>query len=92
MTQFDLAGRIAALTESFGEAGIVALLLLGVLLVIYLMLRGTGPALLLLLVTYSLIFVEFGGISTAAFFSRILALLLLVGSKVYFGPRRATTA
>lgn len=78
----DLAGRVEAFIDSFGVAGVMALVVLGVSVIAFQFVKGTGLSLFLLVTSYSLIFVESSGINTAAFFVRSLSLLILVLSLV----------
>lgn len=65
------------LLEVMGAPGVAALALLGGFCVLYTLQRGVGLSLFLLLVSYSLFFVQLGGVSTGAFFLRVLSLSLL---------------
>jgi O-antigen ligase len=69
--------RLEALIESVGIAGVMGIAVVAMVIVIIIMLRGSGLALLLLIITYSLVFVQAGGISTVAFFGRVICLLFL---------------
>lgn len=74
----DVAGRIAAFMDAFGVPGVAVLVTLAVAIISFQFVRGTGLSLLLLITSYSLIFVESSGVNTAAFFVRSLALVTLV--------------
>ena len=74
----DFAGRVQMFMDAYGAAGVALLAVVVALGIIYQLLRGSGLALLLLLMSYSLIFVQVSAINTAAFFVRALALGLLV--------------
>lgn len=73
----DIMARLQALSEAAGVGGVAVLLVLGAIAALFLFLRGAGFSLLLLLVSYSLIFVQFGGLNVVAFFARALALAFL---------------
>ncbi|MCH7993227.1 MAG: hypothetical protein IIB57_02160, partial [Planctomycetes bacterium] len=74
----DAGGRIAAFMDAYGVPGVAVLVVLAVSIIAIQFVKGTGLSLLLLISSYSLIFVESSGVSTAAFFVRTLALITLV--------------
>lgn len=69
--------RLALFIESYGVGGVAVLIIFAVLGTIFILLRGPGFALLLLASAYTLSFVQEGGVSIAAFFIRILTLVML---------------
>ncbi len=74
----DVAGRLQAFLDAFGPVGVAVLTLMVAACVIYQLLRGSGLSLLLLLVSYSFVFVDVNAVNTGAFFVRTLSLGLLV--------------
>lgn len=73
----DFSARLQGLLEVMGAPALGLLALLGGFCVLYTLQRGVGLSLLLLLISYSLIFVQQGGVSAGAFFLRVLSLALL---------------
>ena len=69
--------RLAVLTEFWGTGALAVLVVVGVVGGVLVLLRGAGFGLLLLVSSYALAFATQAGISSAAFFARVLALVLL---------------
>jgi len=78
----DLQGRVTAFVDVYGVGGVGLLVIVAVGIVAIQLVKGPGLSLLLLVCSYSLVFVDVNAVNIAAFFMRTLALFTLILSLV----------